>query len=208
MQEGREKCAPLHFSLPSCMGWHCPGHHLHSTHPTAMHPLAQFRFCPVCGSAHFESSSPKSNRCGDCGFEYFLNPSAATAAFIVDPQGRLLVLTRRKSPAQGTLDLPGGFVDIGETAEQAIVREIAEETGLRADTATYLFSLPNSYRYSGFEVPTLDSFFCCHVADTTHAHAMDDAADCHWLPLDAIDPARFGLDSIRKGVERFLHNHR
>ena len=55
----------------------------------------------------------------------------------------------------GTLDLPGGFVDNNENAEQGMVREILEETGLTIDSAdvTYLFSIPNVYHYSGMEHP-------------------------------------------------------
>ena len=168
------------------------------------HPLHKFQFCPVCGSAHFEENDEKSKRCADCGFVYYLNPSAATAAFILNEKGELLVLTRKQEPAAGTFDLPGGFADMGETAEEGVLREIKEETGLVATNPTYLFTIPNTYLYSGFEVKTLDMFFLCHVRHTEQAHAMDDAAAFCWLPLSEVEPERFGLESIRRGVEQFL----
>ena len=71
--------------------------------------LERFRFCPVCGSERFVSNSSKSLLCGDCGFEYFVNPSAANAAFIVNEREELLVVIRKKEPAKGTYDLPGGL---------------------------------------------------------------------------------------------------
>ena len=80
--------------------------------------LERFAYCPVCGSKHFDQQNFKSKKCQNCGFEYYTNPSAATAAFIINNEGQLLVLTRKKEPAKGTLDLPGGFCDIGETLEQ------------------------------------------------------------------------------------------
>ena len=51
---------------------------------------------------------------------------------------------------------------------------------------------------------TLDLFFLCQVADDTRLKAMDDVADSFWLPLDQVDPEKFGLDSVREGVKRFL----
>ena len=168
------------------------------------HPLSRFRFCPVCGSELFTPNSEKSNRCAGCGFEFFLNPSGAYVAIIVDEQGRLLVARRDREPACGTLDLPGGFADIGETAEQGVAREVKEETGLDVVSAHYLFSIPNTYLYSSLEIPTLDLFFRCEVADISRLHAADDAAECMWLSPEDIHPEDFGLHSIRTGVERWL----
>ena len=62
------------------------------------------------------------------------------------------------------LDLPGGFIDSFETGEEGIAREVFEESGLRVTEVKYLFSLPNTYLYSGFEEHTLDLFFLCRTA--------------------------------------------
>ena len=61
-----------------------------------MHILEKFGFCPVCGSAHFKPVSEKSMLCENCGFEYFVNPSAATVAFILNSEGELLVERRKR----------------------------------------------------------------------------------------------------------------
>ena len=168
------------------------------------HPLSQFRYCPKCGSSRFEIHNEKSKRCSDCGFVYYFNPSSATVAFIVNDRNELLVCRRAKEPAKGTLDLPGGFVDMYETAEEGVAREVSEETGITVTRTQYLFSLPNLYLYSGFMVHTLDMFFRCHAEDTLHFRAMDDAADTFFVPLAKLRPEEFGLASIRKGLERFL----
>lgn len=169
-----------------------------------MHPLELFKFCPKCGSPCFEVNNEKSKRCADCGFVYYFNSSAATVAFILNEKDELLVCRRAKDPMKGTLDLPGGFIDMFETGEEGVAREVLEETGLEVMKADYLFSLPNTYLYSGFLVHTLDQFFRCIVRNTNHVKAMDDVADSFWLSIDKINPNEFGLTSVREGVRRFL----
>lgn len=168
------------------------------------HPLSQFNYCPKCGADCFEAHNEKAKRCAACGFVYYFNPSAATVAFILNKQGELLVCRRAKDPAKGTLDLPGGFIDMNETGEEGVAREVLEETGLKVDEAIYQFTLPNIYIYSGFPVHTLDMFFLCKVRHTQHFVAKDDVADSFFLPLDAIRPEEFGLGSIQKGLSIFL----
>lgn len=168
------------------------------------HPLDIFRYCPKCGSELFEEHNEKSKHCSKCGFTYYQNPSSATAAFILNSKGELLVVRRGKEPAKDTLDLPGGFVDNNESGEQGIIREIKEETGLDIKEVNYLFSIPNIYRYSGMDIHTLDMFYLCHADDSTEIQAADDAAACSWIPLREVYVERFGLHSIREGVHRFL----
>ena len=171
---------------------------------TERHPLGKFRFCPVCGSSLFEESNEKSKRCRACGFELFMNPSAAAAAFIRNAEGELLVCVRRCPPAKGTLDLPGGFCVIGESGEEGVRREVKEETGLDVVETRYLFSCPNTYLYSGFNVRTLDLFYLCKVKDCSHVEPHDDAQAYHWLPLSEIHTEQFGMRSIRQALTVFL----
>ncbi len=170
----------------------------------ATHPLEQFRFCPRCGSQHFVENNEKSKHCTDCNFTYYFNPSAAVVAVITNEHGEWLVCRRAKEPAKGTLDLPGGFTDSYETAEQAIAREVLEETGLELTSMQFLFTLPNIYPYSGFEVHTVDLFFHAQVAGELSPQAADDVAECFFLPPPEIDATLFGLTSIRQGVEQIL----
>ncbi len=168
------------------------------------HPFSQFDYCPKCGAHPFRVNNEKSKKCDRCGFVYYFNPSAATVAFITNDRNELLVCRRGKEPAKGTLDLPGGFIDSFETGEEGVIREVLEETGLTVGKATYLFSLPNLYLYSGFEVHTLDMFFRCEVADTNGIQAHDDVSDSFFLPFDQVRIEEFGLTSIRKGLALFL----
>ncbi len=175
-----------------------------------MHLLDTFKHCPKCGSDTFAENDFKSKRCGNCGFVYYLNPSAANVAVITDGKGNILVATRSKEPAKGTLDLPGGFCDCHESAEEGVIREVLEETGLKVTATRYLFSIPNIYSYSGMEIHTMDLFFECRTADKATLRAADDVQELQWMALETLDSNLFGLRSIREGVERLksILNHK
>ncbi|WP_418696101.1 NUDIX hydrolase [Barnesiella intestinihominis] len=170
-----------------------------------MHPLRLFEYCPRCGSHRFQENDASSKRCKDCGFVYYLNPKASVAAFVMDRQSRILVCRRAFDPSKGMLDLPGGFTECGETVEEAVVRELSEEIGWKPKQMKYLCSFPNVYRYSGFDVHTMDLFFLCRSdEDMGDLKAHDDVAECFWLRKEEIEPEKFAFRSICKAVDRLL----
>jgi ADP-ribose pyrophosphatase YjhB (NUDIX family) len=68
----------------------------------------------------------------NCGQISYVNP-VPVAVTLLPVDGALLLIRRSIEPRTGELALPGGFVDLGETWQQAAVRELWEETGVRAD---------------------------------------------------------------------------
>ena len=172
------------------------------------HPLSLFKFCPKCGSSNFVERNGKAKQCNDCGFVYYFNPSSASVALIVNQHDELLVTRRAKDPQKGSLDLPGGFVDCFETGEEGVAREVMEETGLKVVKTEFLFSLPNLYLYSGFTVHTLDMFYRCSVADTSHVNAEDDVTAAFFVPIKDLHPEEFGLASIRCGLKKFIEAYK
>ena len=171
------------------------------------HPLGLFRYCPRCGSDEFAVNDARSKRCGKCGFTYYLNASAATAAVVVNAGHELLVSTRASEPAKGTLDLPGGFVDGGENIFEGMRREIFEETGCRVREMKWLFSLANSYRFSGFDVPTADSFILAKLCEGDVPRAADDAVSLQWIEIGKLVPEKFGLYSISLAIRKIKELH-
>lgn len=170
------------------------------------HPLASFRFCPRCGEAGLEHIHGRAIHCPACDLSYYHNVASAVACFVLDHEDHFLLVRRARDPAKGTLDLPGGFVDPEETVEEAVARELREETGLVPETMRLCFSLPNIYPYSGIDVYTADLFYLVRVASFDGAEAMDDAGELLVRPLAELRPEVFGLRSVREGVEKLLAN--
>ena len=182
-----------------------------------MHYLEQWNYCPKCGSKQFVVHDFKSKHCEACGFTYYFNAAAAVIAIIENEKGEMLVARRGEEPAKGTLDFIGGFVDPGEGFEEAVVREIEEETGWKSKSLTprdgdtndgsylkVLFSLPNTYLYSGLTIHSCDCFFHVLIPSDAKLKANDDVAACWWEKPENIQVEDFGLHSARIGLQRFL----
>ncbi len=166
------------------------------------HPFHQFKYCPKCGSSEFHVNNEKSKKCGNCNFTYYFNSCAASVGLIFNENDELLVATRAHEPAKGTFDLPGGFVDMYETGEESMMREIKEETNLDVVGVEYMFSIPNIYVYSDFEVHTLDLVFNCKVNDLSNMKAEDDVTQLEFVKRQDLNPNLFGLTSIKEVIKK------
>jgi ADP-ribose pyrophosphatase YjhB (NUDIX family) len=94
--------------------------------------LAQARFCPRCGRPA-EVDFPRRIDCASCGYQMYFNPKPVAAAIPVDPQGRVILLRRGFEPGRGRWTFPGGFVDLGESVEDAARREATEELAIEIE---------------------------------------------------------------------------
>ncbi|MFH1719444.1 MAG: NUDIX domain-containing protein [Planctomycetota bacterium] len=117
-----------------------------------------FDYCPSCGSKGVSFDGVKRFYCKDCRFTYYHNVAAAVAV-VLEYDGKIVLVRRSKEPRKGKLDLPGGFIDPNESAEDAVKREIKEELDIDVGTIRYLASCPNVYEYKRVPYCTCDLFF-------------------------------------------------
>ena len=169
--------------------------------PAALPGLAEaFAFCPRCGNAVTPGTNPL--RCPACGYTHYFGPVAAVAGVVRDEAGRVLFLTRAQDPHAGKLGLPGGFVDPGESAEEALRREASEEVGLELTDVRFIVSHPNDYAYSGVTIKTVDVFFACRAANAgaIDANAAEVSAWSFKEPTDDV-LAAMAFESNRVAVK-------
>lgn len=171
-----------------------------------MHPLDVFHFCPKCGADQFYISSPASKKCAVCGFEFYKNPVPAAAIVAFDDQDRLLCIRRAKNPGKGTLGVPGGFMDKGETIQETAIRETKEETGIDVEVVSLLDNIPNSYVYAGMEQNPIDFYFLGKIKDITQMHPQEgETAEVLFIPRDQINPNDFGMLSTQTLLKKLLN---
>jgi ADP-ribose pyrophosphatase YjhB (NUDIX family) len=93
----------------------------------------RFRYCVRCGTRLVRRDDHGRLRatCPECGHIHYQNPAPAAGILLRSPAGVLLV-KRKFAPAAGAWCVPAGFMEYGESPKRCAVRELLEETGLRA----------------------------------------------------------------------------
>jgi ADP-ribose pyrophosphatase YjhB (NUDIX family) len=169
-----------------------------------MLPRDLFRFCPRCGAAAESGRTPF--RCPACDLTYFFNPTVAAGAFLFNPVGEVLLTKRAKEPAKGKLGIPGGFLDVGESAEDGLRREIREEVNLEVTNLRLLCSAPNLYEYKGVSYPVCDLIFTAVAVNPDRAEALDEIAGLEWRLPKAVNPEEIAFPSMRQGLLLLQHS--
>lgn len=168
------------------------------------HPLKVLKFCPKCGSSALTSNPDLSFKCSNCSFHFYVNSAAAVAALVVNREGKLLLTTRAVEPDYGKLDLPGGFIDPGESAEEAVKRELWEELRMKVNSMEYIISAPNEYIFSGISVFTLDMAFRVFPESVSELKAQDDILNFRFYAENEIDFSQIPAPSINYFVQQFF----
>lgn len=161
-----------------------------------------FLYCPSCRKKSLKPDCEKSFVCKKCDFKFYINTAAACIALIFDEKKRLLVTRRKHDPAAGMLDLPGGFIEPGETVEAGLCREIKEELNLDIISTDYYCSVPNRYQYRQVLYPIADLVFKCQATNFSNIMARDDVSEFYFLDIQEIDTALFGLFSPKFIIEK------
>ena len=159
------------------------------------------RFCLACGARLVTAvvDGRRRRRCPRCGWTFYANPVPATAALVV-ARGRVLLARRARPPYAGTWDLPGGFLEAGETPLAGVRRELREELGVGVRTTALVDFTTDRYGLRGFAVLTI----VYRVTPTSSkVRAKDDVSEVRWFrPRDL--PFR---DIAFPGLRRFLRRY-
>lgn len=162
-----------------------------------------FKYCPLCGKAGIYFAGPKELRCRYCSFTYFHNVAAASVA-ILEFDGKIILLKRAREPRKGKLDLPGGFAEPGETAEEGVRREVMEELKLDLHTIRYLGSRPNVYEYEGVVYQTCDLFFYSKIEKLPTEYDKEEVAELLLMAPADVPSEEIAFQSTRTFLPSFI----
>lgn len=128
-------------------------------------------------------------------------PSLTVDCVVIDAQERVLLIRRGRPPFEGAYALPGGFVDVGETVEDACRRELMEETGVKAGKLHLMGVYSDPARY--LRGHTCSVTFLTRIKSAA-AVAGDDAAAAEWVPLASRPRMAFDHGKILQDARRML----
>lgn len=180
------------------------------------YPNHTFKFCPRCGAKAFVAGkdflqgtdSSNDMNCEQCQFRFFFNNSACVAAIITNEINEVMLCRRANDPAKGRYDFPGGFVNVGESAEEALKREIKEELNLEVVSWDYLGSFPNQYPFGGITYFPLDLLFACKVANLNDLKCADDVSAAEFVNPRKVNSTMLAFPVMQKHIDCFLNNYR
>ncbi len=158
--------------------------------------LMENSFCRRCGSTLKDKSA-----FFECKNGHHIFPAPSPAAGIFFIRDEKVILSRRAiEPHKGTLDTIGGFVDLNENFEQAIEREIIEETGVeRAQYGplTYLCSAIRPYEYQSETKQVISVFFTAKLDADAIIKVQDDINGVEELEINDILPEQIGNEDVK-----------
>ncbi len=155
----------------------------------------------ACGSrlSAIREEGKRRRRCRRCGWTFYNNPVPAAVALVV--KGRKILLGRRAAaPYKGTWDLPGGFMEGGETPEAALRRELGEEFGVGIRSARFLGFFHETYGPRGF--PILAMVYRVRLKRGRLITASD-VSELRWFDRERLPFQEISFPSVRKALRQF-----
>jgi NADH pyrophosphatase NudC (nudix superfamily) len=149
-----------------------------------------YHFCPHCGEPSVPASSGHARRCTVEGTDEFPRSDPAMIVLVTDPDDRAL-LARNAAWPERRVSILAGFVEAGESAEQAVVREVQEEVGIDVGRVRYLGSQPWPMPQS-----LMLGFRAEGIGDLTIKVDEDEIAEAGWYSREEL-AAALASDTIR-----------
>lgn len=167
-------------------------------------------FCYLCGT-RLEQKEEFVWYCPQCQMSHYANPKPCVDIALFDENNHVLMATRGIEPDKGKIDLPGGFIDINETVEEAFYREMKEEIGLeKVDVSepVYVGSRTHDYPFGKEVYKNIVLVFCAQLlAPKSKIRADDDVAATSFHAVESLKVPQVAsqehIKLIRQAFEKY-----
>lgn len=158
-------------------------------------------YCRRCGKPlnHVEMDAYV---CSD-GHKTFDNPAPTVGVFFVTDDNNILMSERGIEPNKGMLDSFGGFLESGESFQDAAIRELREELGLEPheyEPLQYLTAAAGDYPFEGEVHSIVNVLFWSRLTTSRELTAADDVAAIRSVALDTINLDDLHASDIEAGI--------
>jgi NAD+ diphosphatase len=167
-----------------------------------LNPIDIYKFCTYCRAELTLQDNYKS--CPDCGRHYYFNAKPCVAIILSNLKGEILLTKRAAEPFKDWWDIPGGFVEENESLEQAIRRELKEETGLEVVNLKYEGSLYEDYHFRDDNIPVVGAIFSGVIKGDSVVKVDDDVSDYKFVPREEVDIKSIAFENQRKFLKTIL----
>ena len=163
---------------------------------------SMYHFCPHCASPQIQRTH-RQYLCTLCKFVWYIDPAPCNAVIIHNQKNEIVLVKRKYSPKRGEWDLPGGFIEPGETAEESVKREIKEEINAEIRTLQYFASAADTYQYKGIIKYTFGVIYTATITSPILI-ANDDVSVAEWVPKEKVLERKIAFQSVKHALQKYL----
>ena len=158
------------------------------------------RFCGQCGTPTVPLESERARRCPACGLTAY--PRISPCVIVLITRGAEVLLARGRNFPSGRYSTPAGIVELGETLEETVVREVREEVGVEVEDIRYFGSQPWPFPHQ-----IMVGFTCTWKSGEIHIDP-EEIADAQWFTRDTMPQIPPPLSIARRLINSYLFAER
>lgn len=157
------------------------------------------RYCGRCGAATEQMTGERAKKCPQCGLLNF--PRLSPAVIVLVERGDAMLLGRGRNFSAPFYSTLAGFVEPGESLEEAVAREVYEESGILVDNLRYFGSQPWPYPHS-----LMIGFTATYAGGTIRVQESE-LIDAGWFTADNLPLLSQPPSIARQLIDAFLARH-
>ncbi|MDQ3099178.1 MAG: NUDIX domain-containing protein [bacterium] len=167
-----------------------------------MTPYKAYKYCPRC-CGNLKHTTNNLIQCQTCGYHLFINAAPCVGIIIENTEDRVMLAKRAIAPLKGTWDIPGGFMEPGETAYLNAIREAKEELNVRIRPGMIIGTWPATYLYKEVDLPILGITICAKIIEGTIT-AQDDVAQIQYFSEEELQDIHVMNEGVKSAYTEYF----